>query len=495
MVFIIAGMGGGTGTGAAPVIARIASERGILTIGVVTKPFHFEGAHRMRTAESGINELQQFVDTLIVLSNQNLFRVATEHTTFADAFNMADQTVYWGVRTVTDLLFMPGLINLDFEDIRCIISEMGLAMMGFGEAEGDNRATKAAEAAISSPLMDAASINGAKGLLINITGGLDMTLFEIDEAANRVRDEVDDEANIIFGSTFDEKLNGKIRVSVIATGIPLDEGKLPKSGLISLLEAQRIPLKRGRSAADVSTSIERDDWRDKAIHLPGSLSTAVRDLTEPFKSPRRSGSLLDRVVNPQKAPELAAVASQPALAEAGAVEKISPEQCRTARAMLNWSQDDLAARADVSKKTIADFERGSRLPYRLTLDDICSAFAAEGVCFAKNGVGIRANRTFEVDDSGHRSGEAQPVPFSPEQCRAARAILGLSQEELASRSGVGKKTIADYENTSRSPHGRTLMAIRVALIDSGANFSCEGDVVIVSRGDEGGGARDAQRQH
>jgi cell division protein FtsZ len=219
MVFITAGMGGGTGTGAAPIIARAAREEGILTVGVVTKPFHFEGSHRSRTAERGIEELQQYVDTLIIIPNQNLFRIANERTTFADAFKMADDVLYSGVRGVTDLMMMPGLINLDFADVRAVMAEMGKAMMGTGEAEGDRRALDAAEAAISNPLLDDVSMKGAKGVLINITGGYDMTLYEVDEAANRIRDEVDPEANIIFGSTFDEKLNGMIRVSVVATGI------------------------------------------------------------------------------------------------------------------------------------------------------------------------------------------------------------------------------------------------------------------------------------
>lgn len=219
MVFITAGMGGGTGTGSAPVIARAAREAGILTVGVVSKPFHFEGTHRMRTAERGIEELQQYVDTLIIIPNQNLFRIANERTTFADAFKLADDVLYSGVRGVTDLMMMPGLINLDFADIRAVMAEMGKAMMGTGEAEGERRALDAAEAAISNPLLDDVSMKGAKGVLINITGGYDMTLYEVDEAANRIREDVDPNANIIFGSTFDEKLNGRIRVSVVATGI------------------------------------------------------------------------------------------------------------------------------------------------------------------------------------------------------------------------------------------------------------------------------------
>jgi cell division protein FtsZ len=222
MVFITAGMGGGTGTGAAPVIAQAAREQGILTVGVVTKPFQFEGSRRMRIAEEGIDELQQYVDTLIIIPNQNLFRVANEKTTFADAFAMADEVLHSGVRGITDLMVMPGLINLDFADVRTVMDEMGKAMMGTGEATGEKRALEAAEAAISNPLLDEVSMKGARGVLINITGGMDLTLFEVDEAANRIRSEVDPEANIIVGSTFDENMEGPMRVSVVATGINVE---------------------------------------------------------------------------------------------------------------------------------------------------------------------------------------------------------------------------------------------------------------------------------
>ncbi|MCP3472423.1 cell division protein FtsZ [Bradyrhizobium sp. CCGUVB1N3] len=219
MVFVTAGMGGGTGTGAAPVIAKTARDMGILTVGVVTKPFHFEGGRRMRTAEAGINELHKVVDTLLIIPNQNLFRVANEKTTFADAFAMADQVLYSGVACITDLMVKEGLINLDFADVRAVMREMGKAMMGTGEASGDKRALTAAEAAIANPLIDDSSMKGAKGLLISITGGKDLTLFEVDEAATRIREEVDQDANIIVGATFDEALDGLIRVSVVATGI------------------------------------------------------------------------------------------------------------------------------------------------------------------------------------------------------------------------------------------------------------------------------------
>ena len=224
MLFVAAGMGGGTGTGAAPIIAKLARERGILTVGVVTKPFHFEGSQRMKLAENGIEELQQYVDTLLTIPNQNLFRIANENTTFSDAFKMADDVLYAGVRGVTDLMVQPGMINLDFSDIKTVMSEMGKAMMGTGEASGEGRAVAAAEAAIANPLIDDVSLKGAKGLIINITGGKDITLYEVDEAANRIKQEVDDQANIIYGTTCDERLEGLVRVSIVATGIDSNIG-------------------------------------------------------------------------------------------------------------------------------------------------------------------------------------------------------------------------------------------------------------------------------
>ena len=231
MCFIAAGMGGGTGTGAAPVIAQAARELNILTVGVITKPFFFEGARRMRSADAGIEELQQHVDTLIVIPNQNLFLVANPNTTFKEAFMLADEVLQQGVRGITDLMVMPGLINLDFADVRSVMHEMGKAMMGTGEAEGDGRALEAAEKAIANPLLDGVSMQGAKGVIVSITGGEDMRLMEVDEAANYIRELVDPDANIIWGSAFNENLNGKIRVSVVATGIDSDAGAVASSAV------------------------------------------------------------------------------------------------------------------------------------------------------------------------------------------------------------------------------------------------------------------------
>ena len=249
MCFITAGMGGGTGTGAAPVIAKAAREMGVLTVGVVTKPFQFEGAKRMTQAENGLDELQRVVDTLIIIPNQNLFRLANENTTFTEAFALADDVLYQGVKGVTDLMVRPGIINLDFADIRSVMDEMGKAMMGTGEAEGDDRAIQAAERAIANPLLDEVSLQGAKGVLINITGGHDLTLFELDEAANRIRSEVDPNANIIVGSTLDASNEGVMRVSVVATGIDAIERieeppvhRRPLAGTVAAAASEEAPV-------------------------------------------------------------------------------------------------------------------------------------------------------------------------------------------------------------------------------------------------------------
>ena len=261
MCFLAAGMGGGTGTGAAPVIAKAARDRGILTVGVVTKPFAFEGARRGRSADAGIEELQQHVDTLIVIPNQNLFRLANSDTTFKEAFQMADEVLQQGVRGITDLMVMPGLINLDFADVRSVMGEMGKAMMGTGEASGDNRAIEAAEKAISNPLLDGVSMRGAKGVIISITGGEDMRLMEVDEAASHIKELVDPDANIIWGSAFNNDLDGKIRVSVVATGIDAEIGSQPQPAKVFTFPTrQSTPAAATKTAApEIEPELEEGD--------------------------------------------------------------------------------------------------------------------------------------------------------------------------------------------------------------------------------------------
>ncbi|MGF6426284.1 MULTISPECIES: cell division protein FtsZ [Bradyrhizobium] len=284
MVFVTAGMGGGTGTGAAPVIAKAAREMGILTVGVVTKPFHFEGQRRMRTAEHGIAELHKVVDTLLIIPNQNLFRVANEKTTFADAFAMADQVLYSGVACITDLMVKEGLINLDFADVRAVMREMGKAMMGTGEATGEKRALTAAEAAIANPLIDDSSMKGARGLLISITGGKDLTLFEVDEAATRIREEVDADANIIVGATFDESLDGVIRVSVVATGIE-------QAAIASRAQAPAAQQSGGSPEsrlADLTARLRADNQRmaERAQKLEPPTGVTVAPIAAPPAAPQ-----------------------------------------------------------------------------------------------------------------------------------------------------------------------------------------------------------------
>ena len=297
MLFIAAGMGGGTGTGAAPVIAKLAREKGILTVGVVTKPFHFEGSQRMKLADKGLEELQQYVDTLLTIPNQNLFRIANEKTTFADAFKMADDVLYAGVRGVTDLMVQPGLINLDFSDVKTVMSEMGKAMMGTGEASGDGRAIAAAEAAIANPLIDDVSLKGAKGLIINITGGNDITLYEVDEAANRIKQEVDDDANIIYGTTCDERLEGFVRVSIVATGIDVNSVVSPKplENISSLLIDNSVYLEKNleineqavsiKSNSEISEEIEQNledniDNNDSSLEINDNENEIIEEVEE-----------------------------------------------------------------------------------------------------------------------------------------------------------------------------------------------------------------------
>ena len=337
MCFIAAGMGGGTGTGAAPVIAKAARDKGILTVGVVTKPFAFEGARRARSADSGIEELQKHVDTLIVIPNQNLFRLATSETTFKEAFEMADEVLQQGVRGITDLMVMPGLINLDFADVRSVMGEMGKAMMGTGEASGDNRAIEAAEKAISNPLLDGVSMKGAKGVIISITGGEDMRLMEVDEAASHIKELVDPDANIIWGSAFNNDLGGKIRVSVVATGIeaetalqPATQGKVftfptatraaasvPAPAPTPTIEAEEEPLDltEDDEATDEllldSEDILADPVLGTPIAPPADEEEAEVTPVEDDKPAAASGTLFERMSNIARGAAQAKVDEEP----------------------------------------------------------------------------------------------------------------------------------------------------------------------------------------
>jgi cell division protein FtsZ len=360
MVFITAGMGGGTGTGAAPVIARAARESGILTVGVVTKPFHFEGTHRMRVADQGIGELQKFVDTLIIIPNQNLFRVANERTTFADAFKMADDVLHSGVRGVTDLMMMPGLINLDFADIRAVMGEMGKAMMGTGEAEGERRAIDAAEAAISNPLLEDVSMKGARGVLINITGGADMTLFEVDEAANRIREEVDPDANIIFGSTFDERLAGKMRISVVATGIDVEASAQPKPALSLVSDRGREPVAAPAAAAPAGA----------AAPAAASFAPAMQAFAQPVLLQNAAPALDPRAMVESEPLPPAAMAAESAAVVGGAFIAPRPVEPAVARpatlAAPAVAPDPLAAAAMENGGRPPAKKRGPSLFERVT---------------------------------------------------------------------------------------------------------------------------------
>ncbi|WP_375207244.1 cell division protein FtsZ [Hyphococcus sp.] len=336
MLFVTAGMGGGTGTGAAPVIAKAAKERDILTVGVVTKPFHFEGARRMRLANSGIEELQKHVDTLLIIPNQNLFSIANERTTFHEAFAMADQVLHSGVRGITDLMVMPGLINLDFADVRTVMSEMGKAMMGTGEAEGEKRAIQAAEAAISNPLLDEVSMKGAKGVLINITGSMDMTLFEVDEAANRIRAEVDPDANIIVGSTFNQDLEGKVRVSVVATGIDIEENEQARPQIRINTGAVSKPWREPTQVDSPAASPAPVASAAPAASVPASRP-APQPTSRPAAAPMASSAAAAPAVNPvgdvHERIRKMLTEGQPAAETRPQAQQHRPEHARAARPM------------------------------------------------------------------------------------------------------------------------------------------------------------------
>ncbi|WP_341365575.1 cell division protein FtsZ [Yoonia sp. BS5-3] len=332
MCFITAGMGGGTGTGAAPIIAQAARELGVLTVGVVTKPFQFEGAKRMKQAEEGVEALQKVVDTLIIIPNQNLFRLANENTTFTEAFALADDVLYQGVKGVTDLMVRPGLINLDFADVRAVMDEMGKAMMGTGEAEGEDRAIQAAEKAIANPLLDEISLEGAKGVLINITGGYDLTLFELDEAANKIREKVDGEANIIVGSTLDTDMGGKMRVSVVATGID------------AISSNAETPLPRRSMAAPLTQTV--------SVEAPAApVQEAAPVMQEAAPAPADNRSLFEELDVPAAQPQQPAAfqpqrdAQEPAPVVAAADEVPAPAYTPRAEPALTEAETFVAPRA------------------------------------------------------------------------------------------------------------------------------------------------------
>jgi len=444
MAFITAGMGGGTGTGAAPVIARAAREHGILTVGVVTKPFHFEGTHRMSLADEGIEELQHFVDTLIVIPNQNLFRVCNEKTTFSDAFRMADNVLYSGVRGVTDLMVMPGLINLDFADIRTVMSEMGKAMMGTGEASGERRAIEAAEAAIANPLLDDVSMKGARGVLINITGGPDMTLFEVDEAANRIREEVDTNAHIIFGSTYDQSLEGVMRVSIVSTGIEAEgTAALPRPGMISLVhDADRLVT---RHKPVVQTGLEP---------LPAIPTPMATDGTAPAYEPAPEATLLAEPLGFEQeplptplaapevkteAPETATVMTQtapaidepaPEPAEAPVVDKpfIAPPPVRPTAAVASSVPASTPATAQAGEPSAdaPERRRGFSLFQRVT--------------------GAVATRKADARRPGEPSLEASTTP----PAEAAPRVASPTMPPMATRT-LASSGIADPNNVTAPP--------------------------------------------
>lgn len=346
MVFITAGMGGGTGSGAAPVVARLAKEKGILTVGVVTKPFQFEGKKRMETANCAVEDFTNSVDSIIIIPNQNLFRVADKQTTLADAFVMADNVLYAGVRSITDLMLMPGLINLDFADIKSIMEDKGKAIMGTGEAEGENRAVKAAEQALSNPLLDDCSMHGAKGVLINITGGSDITLFEIDEAASRIKEEVDDDANIIFGSSFDETLAGKIRVSIVATGIGdsvRTAVKAPeKKVAANYIEDSFAPESENPEVQPLSVAAEVESVVEAPAVEPETaepVSIAVEDIIENV-----SVMPLETKEEPTTQPVMQAVAGEEHFSEVSGLEKSTilnemPQASSLFKAIISKNED------------------------------------------------------------------------------------------------------------------------------------------------------------
>ena len=367
MCFITAGMGGGTGTGAAPIIAQAARELGVLTVGVVTKPFQFEGAKRMKQAEEGVEALQKVVDTLIIIPNQNLFRLANENTTFTEAFALADDVLYQGVKGVTDLMVRPGLINLDFADVRAVMDEMGKAMMGTGEAEGENRAIQAAEKAIANPLLDEISLEGAKGVLINITGGYDLTLFELDEAANKIREKVDGDANIIVGSTLDTSMEGKMRVSVVATGID------------AIAKELETPVPRRSMAAPLAPVVEAAPAvEEPQQEMPAAVAAtaepapqaAVDDLPPPAYTPRAEPAMTeaDNFVAPRSVSSPGTPSPEALARLQAAVSRVpnaqSPQQAAVSAAPTEADKPRFGINSLINRMTGAQADGAAQQPAR-----------------------------------------------------------------------------------------------------------------------------------
>ena len=433
MAFITAGMGGGTGTGAAPVVASAAREMGILTVGVVTKPFQFEGLHRMRVAEKGIEELAEWVDTLIIIPNQNLFRIANEKTTFADAFRLADDVLFQGVRGVTDLMVNPGMINLDFADIRTVMAEMGKAMMGSGEAEGDARALTAAESAINNPLLDDASMKGARGVLINITGGLDMTLYEVDEAANRIRDEVESEANIIFGSTLDQTMEGKMRVSVVATGIDREaiRRQTDEPGLMDLIgkrELPRAPKQAVPAAAEVPAAPVRAERTSIAVpRAPEPRIQEPRAVEPRIATPHMEDLRMDA---PEPAPAPRPVIAEPPPAPAPAPESKADSRRGPSAEMVRRVYGGPESKLSSLAKTA--FRKPEPQPLPFTEDDRDDGPLVEEV-FDEAPARPRAEPALAADDFGPEELDLRPIepdddrtpppaPKRPERSDKSKAI-------------------------------------------------------------------------
>jgi len=442
MAFVTAGMGGGTGTGAAPVVARAARDAGILTVGVVTKPFSFEGKRRMLLAEDGILELQKNVDTLIVIPNQNLFRVANDKTTFADAFSMADQVLYSGVACITDLMVKEGLINLDFADVRSVMRAMGRAMMGTGEASGEGRAMAAAEAAISNPLLDETSMSGAQGLLISITGGRDMTLFEVDEAATRIREEVDMDANIILGATFDESLEGIIRVSVVATGIEAE----------SAASAQPDPQKMSDAAERL-----RQSAKLRATALAGGEAVAT-----PAQIPAQS---------PSVAPSVAPAATGSADAAAPIIERQPVETTQPEIALDPISDDEFQSAFEEQIALTADQSIASTAPTEVPSIDELARVARHAVPQPAAQDGQKANedsgaigllRRLATGLAGHAEGHA--APQATEQPNPQPATASAPQQAAPQQRATADtdSAYAPPRNGTLDVHGRAAATPRAA---------------------------------